>query len=193
MRCDEPTEEVFEGGAPGTGYYFAPTTTAASGSARLASVTGSVVVASGSGQSRGLGIGVLAAIGVGAAVGGIFIIGLLVFAAVRHRRRKQEAQRNYKEEQVSGAGARVGGGVMGNGVGNLHNYDHQPSPISTYTSMYTPAPTTNPGGLPAKPDDPFGVYRPRERPTIPQERLAVGWGGNTRHELREQEIIYDLP
>jgi hypothetical protein len=140
-----------------------------------------------------LSTGAQAGIGVAAAVAGIFVIGLLVFAAMRHRRKKQEAQRGSgKEEQFTGAGAGFGGAV-GNGMGYPQPPGYQNSPISTYTSMHTPA-TANPGGFAtggvAKPDDPFGVYRPREKTTIPQEKMADSYV--ERHEIGGQEIRHEL-
>jgi hypothetical protein len=112
---------------------------------------------------------------------------------MRHRRKKQEAQRGSgKEEQFTGAGAGVGGAV-GNGMGYPQPPGYQNSPVSMYTSMHTPA-TANLGGFTvggvAKLDDLFSVYRPREKAPVLQEKMADSYV--ERHEIGGQEIRHEL-
>ncbi|TVY52901.1 hypothetical protein LCER1_G005901, partial [Lachnellula cervina] len=158
IHCDNPETELFDAPGPkhmGVGYYTVPSavsTVAASTSSKgstsnpsapaAASAFATALTVSKSSSSTGsLSTGAKAGIGIGAAVGGLAIIGLMVFFAMRHRRNKQGDYNGAQElpSPVTDRGALVEqhGPENGNGDGNVNMQHVMQSPMSQNSTIYS--------------------------------------------------------
>ncbi|TVY16188.1 hypothetical protein LARI1_G006347 [Lachnellula arida] len=215
IHCDEPEAELFDAPGPvhmGDGYYTVPSavstaavsTTYHKGSPAAATAsTMALTVSKSASSSDSLSTGAKAGIGIGAAVGGLAIIGLIVFFALRHRRNTQGSYNGAKEgpSPVADRGALVephrpeNGNWNGNGNGNLNMQHVMQSPMSQNSTIYSdissgmgdPPPDPHSFDSPVVPisEDSRGGYGSGEYP--PEKE---SYGGETiigRQELRGNE------
>ncbi|TVY35975.1 hypothetical protein LSUB1_G005603 [Lachnellula subtilissima] len=212
IHCDDPEPEEFDAPGPvhlGHGYYTVPSvvsTTAASISTHThtsstsdpsapvgvsASASASAISVSKSTSSAGtLSTGAKAGIGIGSAIGGLVIIGLMIFFAMRHRRNKQGSYSGAEvgPSPVTDRGALVERHpVVGHRpeLGNMQvNMEHiVRSPMSQNSTAYSDI-SSGMGDLPVVPisEDSRSGYGSREYP--PEKE---SYGAETilgRQELR---------
>jgi len=147
-------------------------------------------------------MGAMAGIGVGAAIGGIVIVGLIVLCAMRHRRNKQ-AHYSAAKDPLPFTDAGAVGDYMGNGDASPHHTvqsEYPQSSMSQHSSAYT-NPSLEMGRNSSsvvssvagrRSENSYGGYRGREHSAQKGsmgEESIVG-----RQELRGNDgVRYELP